>query len=75
MERKNRKSGSTILSLTLTPVQQGTRGRAHWHSVLAPPGTNDTGGGVTGMGILTLGTGHCHNKLKSSMKIVTSITT
>ena len=25
MERKNRKSGSTIFYLTLTPVQQGTR--------------------------------------------------
>ena len=25
MQRKNRKSGSTILYLTITPVQQGTR--------------------------------------------------
>ena len=30
MERKNRKSGSTILYLTLTPVQQGTRRNSTW---------------------------------------------
>ena len=29
MERKKRKSSSTILCLTLTPVQQGKRRRAH----------------------------------------------
>ena len=29
MERKNRKSGSTIFDLTLTPVQQGTREEEH----------------------------------------------
>ena len=33
MERKNRKSGSTILYLTLTPVQQGTR-RKRTYSVM-----------------------------------------